>query len=115
MHQVRGAPDLDVTLQRRLREGVDQPPRVGVADQPVPLAANDRDRYAHLCWIVRELPVPRLDDIAERPERYLDAGRIARPAGRVAVQVGLAPLLEMNPRQHRWLAVGHIFDEALPL
>src|SRR5260370_19198965 len=55
MHQVGAAADLDVALCRRLRERIEQPTGVVIQHQPVPFAADDRDRRADLRRIVGEL------------------------------------------------------------
>ena len=107
--------DLDVALYRRLGERVEQPARIVIPHQPVPFAADDRDRRADLRRVIGELAVPGLDDLAERAERRLDPGGIARAALGIAVEIALAPVLEMKARQHRRLVRRNIFDEALPL
>src|SRR5262245_21494540 len=101
MHQVRGPPDLHITLDWRLHKGVEQPACIVVDHQPVPFAAHDRDGRAHRAGIVAKAAMPGVDDVAERSERNLDAGWLARSAGRVAVEIGLAPSLEMSAGEHR--------------
>ena len=43
------------------------------------------------------------------------AGRFARAAVRIAVEIEFAPLLEMNPRQHRRRVGWNILDKPIPL
>jgi hypothetical protein len=44
MHQMRSAANFDVPLRRCLREGVEEPLRVIVEHQAIPLSADDGDR-----------------------------------------------------------------------
>src|SRR5882757_9531991 len=80
MHQMGAAADLDIAFAGRLSEGVEQPARVVIRHQPVPFAADNRNRRTDLRRIVGELAVPGLDDLAERTERRLDPKRIAGTA-----------------------------------
>src|SRR5262245_2743133 len=59
--------------------------------------------------------MPGLDDLAEGAEWRLDAGGIAGAAFRIAVEIALTPLREMNARQHLRLVRRHVFDESVPL
>src|SRR6185437_8298970 len=54
-------------------------------------------------------------DVADWAGGDLDARRVPRPAGRVAVEIGFAPPVEMAARQDRRLAGRHVLDETLPL
>src|SRR5262249_52939410 len=98
MHQMGCAANLDVALDRRRREGIEQPTRVLVRDHAIPFAANDCDRRVNKGRIVGELAVPGMDDVVERPGRNLDADRVVPAAVRIAVEVALAPRLEMRAR-----------------
>src|SRR5665647_2001068 len=115
MHQMGATANLDVTLFRRLSKGIEQPFRVVVQHQPVPLTTDDGDRRADQRRIIGQMAVPRLDDLAERTERGLGARGIARAALRVAVEIALRPFLEMSPRQNRPLVRGDVLDKPVPL
>src|SRR5262245_55208332 len=84
MHQVGAAADLDVALDRRGLESIEQPRRIGVGNEPVPLAADDRDRRLHTAWIISQLAVPGAQDVDERAGRNLDPSRLAAAALAVA-------------------------------
>jgi hypothetical protein len=95
MHQVGAAADLDVALDRRMREGVEQPARVLIRYQPVPFAPDDRDRRAQLRRIVGELAVPM--ETSRRARKALRAAaesRFAWPAGSAGTAIGLREVPE---------------------
>src|SRR5437764_8952200 len=61
------------------------------------------------------MTVPCLDDLAEGAERGLDTCGRARATLRIAIQIALTPLFEVNPRQDRRLMRRDVFDESVPL
>src|SRR5262249_28160283 len=109
------ATDLDIALDRRRREGIEQPARVLVGDHAVPFATNDRDRRLNERRIVGELAMPGMDDVVKRPGRDLHADRIVPAAVRIAVEVALAPSVEMRARKHRRLLRRYVLRKARPL
>src|ERR1700749_5188130 len=100
MHQVRVAADLDVALDSGAGERVEQPARVVIEQEPVPFAADDGNGTSDVSGVVGKLTMPGLDDVAERAERRLDAGRISGSALPIAVEGHPAPFLEMSAREH---------------
>src|SRR4051812_219298 len=96
MHQMGAAADLDVAFAGRLREGVEQPMGVVIQHQPVPCAANDRNRRTDLSRVIGKLAVPGLDDLAERAERRFDTSRVARAAFWITIEIALFPFVEIR-------------------
>src|SRR5215470_11447153 len=77
MHQMGAAADLDVALDGRGGERVEQPARIRVGDEAIPVAADECDRRRHPGGIVRQLAMPRREDVGDRAGRDPDAGRVA--------------------------------------
>jgi hypothetical protein len=115
MHQMGAAFYLDIALHSRLGECVEQPIGVIIRDQSVPLSADDRNWRPDQRRVAGKVAVPSSDDLAEGAKRRLDARGIARSALRIAVQILLDPLVEMNSRKNRRLMGGNIFDKPIPL
>src|SRR6185437_13851696 len=85
MHEMRGAVDLDVALDRRGLEGIEQPACILVRHEAVPFPPDHRDGRLHQTGVVGERAVPGALDVADWAGGDLDARRVPRPAGRVAV------------------------------
>jgi hypothetical protein len=89
------AADFDVAFDGRSGKGIEQPTRVVVRHQPIPFAADDCDRTADSTGVIAEPAMPGLDDIAERAKRRLHACRRTCTALGIAVEVALAPFVEV--------------------
>ena len=63
MHQVSSPADLDIAFDRRGSKSVEKPSGVLVANESIPLAANDRDGRLHQCRIIGELAVPGVQNV----------------------------------------------------
>src|SRR2546430_15941113 len=74
MHEMRRTRDLHVAPQPRCLEGIEQPARIDIAAQAVPLAADDRDGGLHEAGVVGERAGPGVEDVLERPARRLHRG-----------------------------------------
>src|SRR5512132_1792519 len=96
MHQVRGPADLDVALDGRSGESVEQPSRALVANETVPFAAKDRDRRLDQSRGVGEIAVPGVQNVGEWAGRSFHPGRISIPTVGIAVEIALAPFVEMR-------------------
>ena len=96
MHQMRGPADLDVALDGRSGEGVEQPSCVLVANEPIPFAANDRDRRLYQGRIVGEIAVPGVQNVSERTGRSFHPGWVSIPTVGIAVEIALGPFVEVR-------------------
>lgn len=115
MHEMRGAPDLDVASHGRTRERIDEPARIAIGDEGIPLAANDLNRRWNASRIVGQAAMPGRHDIGERSRRNLHAARFSRAAFRVAAEIQLRPLVEVSGRENERFTGRDVLDEAIPL
>src|ERR1700677_3844784 len=115
MHQMRSATNLDVTFDRGGFEGIEQPARVLVRDDAVPLASDQGDRCLHQSRVVTKLTVPRTQDVVEGPRRDFDSCRIPNSAAIIAVEIVGGPLIKVFSRQDGRLPWRYILDEPRPL